>query len=82
MTSNMPYWTHLIRFVAVEDGETHLGQLVDSSRDIGEDSISGVPIKAFRIEGSIHGGRVTEEVLQVSRVCLNGPNIQPIRSSH
>ncbi|BCS23682.1 fumarylacetoacetate hydrolase family protein [Aspergillus puulaauensis] len=64
----MPYWTHLIRFVAVEDGETHLGQLVDSSRDIGEDSISEVPIKAFRIEGSVHGGRVTEEVLQVSRL--------------
>lgn len=78
MTSNMPYWTHLIRFVAIEDGQIHLGQLIDSSRDIGQDSISGVSIKAYRIEGTVYSGRVTEEVLQVSRVCANGPKIQPI----
>lgn len=72
----MAHWTHLIRFFAVEDGQIHLGQLVDTSRDIGEDSFNGVPIKAFRIEGSIHSGRVTEEVLQVKRVCLINPVIR------
>jgi len=48
---NMPRWAHLIRFLAVEDGQFHLGQLADTSRDIGEDSFNGITIKAFRIEG-------------------------------
>lgn len=66
ITTNMPDWTHLIRFVAA-DGQTHLGQLVDTTRNIGGDSLNGIPIKAFRLEGTIHSGQITEEVLQVDR---------------
>lgn len=66
--STMPLWTHLIRFVAVEDGHIHLGQLVDTTRDVGEDSVKGVKIQAFVIEGTIFDGRVTQEVLTVEKV--------------
>lgn len=66
----MPSWTHLIRFIAVEDGQIHLGQLVDPTRDIGQDSLDGVSIHAFVIEGSIYDGRVTERKLEVKQICL------------
>ncbi|KAH0592481.1 hypothetical protein MHUMG1_09752 [Metarhizium humberi] len=52
----MPHWTHLIRFVAVEDDQIHLGQLVDTSRDVGLDSVNGVEIKAYLITGDIFNG--------------------------
>ena len=64
----MPAWTHLIRFVAVEDGQTHLGQLVDTSRDVGLDSINGVDIKAYLINGDVFTGTVTKDVYTVSKV--------------
>ncbi|KAL3442836.1 hypothetical protein BJX65DRAFT_298735 [Aspergillus insuetus] len=64
----MPAWTHLIRFIAVEDGQIHLGQAVDTTRDIGQDCFNGVPVEVFRIEGSIYAGEVTEEVLHVQRL--------------
>ena len=65
----MASWTHLIRFVAVEDGRIHLGQLVDTTRDVGEDSVEGVKIQAFVIEGTLFDGRVTQEILTVEKVC-------------
>lgn len=67
----MPSWTHLIRFIAVEDSLVHLGQLVDTSRDIGRDSVDSVEIAAFVIEGSIFDGRVTKEVMHVKQVRHN-----------
>lgn len=57
--------THIVRFVANEDGRIHLGQLVDTSRDIGLDSVEGKEIKAYEINGSIFSGEVTENVLTV-----------------
>ena len=65
----MPSWSHLIRFVAVEDGCAHLGQLVDTTRDVGEDSVEGVKIQAFAVEGTVFDGQVTQEVLTVEKVC-------------
>lgn len=65
----MASWTHLIRFVAVEDDKTYLGQLVDTARDIGIGSLNGIPIYAFVVEGSIYSGRVTERKLQIGKVC-------------
>jgi hypothetical protein len=62
-------WTHLVRFVAFEDDQVHLGQLVDPTRDVGLDSTSGVPVYAFKVEGTMFNGRVTENVLQVRKVC-------------
>lgn len=64
----MSSWTHLIRFEAVEDGRVHLGQLVDTSRDIGLDSVEGTPIKAYRLNGDAFNGAVTKQVLTVSKV--------------
>lgn len=67
----MESWTHLIRFVAVEDGKIHLGQLADSTRDVGEDSRDGYPIYARLMKGSIYNGKVEETVLQVRQVRLS-----------
>ncbi|KAF7563743.1 hypothetical protein G7046_g420 [Stylonectria norvegica] len=61
----MPNWSHLIRFRAVEDGQDHIGQLVDTSRDVGLDSLSSTEIKAYLINGDIFNGTVTKKVLTV-----------------
>ncbi|KAJ5553748.1 hypothetical protein N7494_003126 [Penicillium frequentans] len=64
----MSSWTHLVRFIAVEDSQVHLGQLVDTTRDVGRDSADGVKIAVKVIEGTIFDGRVTEEVLHVKQL--------------
>lgn len=64
-----PAWTHLIRFVAVEDGHVHLGQLEDFSIDAGIASFEGKKIRARVILGSIFDGVVTDKILTVSQVC-------------
>ncbi|KAJ5125335.1 hypothetical protein N7448_004656 [Penicillium atrosanguineum] len=64
----MPSWTHLIRFVAVEDSLVHLGQLVDTSRDAGRDSVDGVEIAAYVIDGTIFDGRVTKDIMHVKQL--------------
>lgn len=67
----MGNWTHLIRFIAKEDQQVHLGQLVDTSRDVGKDSVDGVEIKAHLIRGSIFDGKIiTSVVYTVERVWL------------
>jgi hypothetical protein len=70
----MPQWTHLIRFVAVEDDQIHLGQLVDTSRDVGLDSVNGVEIKAYLITGDVFSGKVTHHVYTVKKVRFVCPN--------
>lgn len=64
-------WTHLIRFVAKEDNQPHLGQLVDPSRDVGLDSYEGKEIQAYAILGTIFDGQVTKETLTVKSVRCN-----------
>ena len=61
-------WTHLVRFVAIEDNQVHLGQLVDTGRDVGKDSANGVEIPVKLINGSIYNGRVTDVVMHVKSV--------------
>ncbi|PYH95485.1 2-keto-4-pentenoate hydratase [Aspergillus ellipticus CBS 707.79] len=61
-------WTHLIRFVAIEDSQVHLGQLVDPTRDVGQDSVDGIEIAAYLIEGTIFDGRVTKHILHVKQL--------------
>jgi hypothetical protein len=65
----MPSWTHLVRFVAVEDSQEHLGQLVDTTRDVGLDSAEGKEIAVYLIDGTIFDGKVTKEILHVKQVC-------------
>lgn len=64
----MPAWTHLIRFVAVEDGQPHIGQLVDTSLDIGLATFEGRKVEAYNIIGTIFDGQVTKDVLTVQSV--------------
>ena len=64
----MPAWTHLIRFIAVEDSRTHIGQLVDTSRDVGLDSVNGTKIEAYLINGTIFDGEVTDQILTVKQI--------------
>lgn len=71
----MSSWTHLVRFIAVEDSQEHLGQLVDTNRDVGLDSSEGKEIAVYLIDGTIFDGKVTKEVLHVKQVCLNLQNL-------
>lgn len=64
----MPSWTHLVRFIAVEDSLVHLGQLVDPTRDVGRDHVNGIEIAAYLIEGTVFDGRVTKEIMHVKQV--------------
>jgi hypothetical protein len=63
-----PSWTHLVRFIATEDNHIHLGQLVNTDRDAGKDSVKGVDILVYLIEGSIFDGRVTDKIMHVKQV--------------
>lgn len=60
--------THIIRFVANEDNRIHLGQLVDTSRDVGLDSLEGRKIEAYLINGSIFQPEVTKHVYTVKQL--------------
>lgn len=64
----MPSWTHLVRFIAIEDSQEHLGQLIDTARDVGRDSVEGIEIAVYLIDGTLFDGRVTEQVLHVKTV--------------
>jgi hypothetical protein len=64
----MPFWTHLIRFVANEDGQNHLGQLVDTTRDVGVDTFEGKRVEAYMIIGTIFEGQITKTILTVKYV--------------
>jgi len=62
-----PNWTHLIRFIAEEDGQIHLGE-VDGKTDIGLASFNGEKITAKLIKGSIYDGKVTSKTLTVKQL--------------
>ena len=64
----MAPWTHLIRFVAAEDDDFHLGQPVDTSRDVGLDVLENVIVKAYRVDGNLFDGKVTSHVLTVAEL--------------
>jgi hypothetical protein len=74
MTRN---WTRLIRFIAEEDGQVHLGE-VDAGQvpDVGLAVLNGEKVTAKLITGSIFDGVVTDKTLHVARVC-SLPNIFP-----
>jgi len=65
-------WTHLIRFIAQEDGQIHLGQ-VDSKKypDVGLATYEGKNVEAKLVTGSIFDGVVTERVYHVAQVCCS-----------
>ncbi|KAI6383282.1 hypothetical protein MCOR25_000201 [Pyricularia grisea] len=62
-----PSWTRLIRFIAEEDGLTHLGEVVGDA-DVGLAHHAGQKIQANLITGSAFDGVVTTKTLTVARL--------------
>ncbi|CAI4218729.1 unnamed protein product [Parascedosporium putredinis] len=64
MTRN---WTHLVRFLAKEDGQVHLGQ-IDSKQtpDLGLALEKGETITAKLVTGNVFDGIVTDKSLTIS----------------
>ena len=62
-------WTHLVRFLAEEDGQIHLGQ-VDHGKwpDIGLATYNGERVGVKLISGSVFDGAVTSTTMHISKV--------------
>ena len=62
-------WTHLVRFLAEEDGQEHLGQ-VDAKRwpDVGLALEKGEKITVNLVQGSVFDGVVTEKTMTIAQV--------------
>ena len=64
-----PNWTHLIRFIAKEDGQIHLGQIdPDAFPDLGLATFENKEVKAKLINGAVYDGTVTDKVYTVAQV--------------
>ncbi|CCL98258.1 uncharacterized protein FIBRA_00252 [Fibroporia radiculosa] len=63
-------WTRLIRFVAAETNQIHLGEPVDSGLDVGLAFSQRKPVKAYEILGSAidPAAQVTKNVLTVKEL--------------
>ena len=62
-------WTHLIRFIAQEDGQIHLGQVdTKSTPDLGTATHSKEKVTAKLITGTIFDGAVTEKQMTVAQL--------------
>lgn len=65
-----PSWTHLIRFIAKEDGQIHLGQIDSSTHsDVGLAVYEGKEVEAKLVLGSVYDGTVSERTMHVKQVC-------------
>jgi len=62
-------WTHLVRFIAVEDGQVHLGN-VDALKypDVGLSTFKGEKVAVNLVTGSAFSGTVTEKILHIERL--------------
>lgn len=70
----MPSWTHLIRFVTVEYNQSHIGQTVDPSRDVGLDTLDGREVKVYEIIGTIFNREITTHILTMKFVSSTLPS--------
>jgi hypothetical protein len=67
----MAPWTHLIRFIAEEDGQIHLGQVdPEEFPDIGIAVFEGKRISAKLVTGDIFDGVVSDTLLHVGTVYI------------
>ncbi|KAF3183587.1 hypothetical protein EYR41_005821 [Orbilia oligospora] len=76
----MATWKNLIRFIAEEDGQEHLGD-IDRSQypDVGLAIHDGKSVTARVVNGSVFDGIVTDKVLTVSRLlCPLPTSVVPI----
>jgi hypothetical protein len=64
-----PSWTHLLRFLAEEDGQIHLGQ-VDSKKwaDVGLAIYNGDRVDVKLVTGTVFDGAVTNTTMHISKV--------------
>lgn len=69
-------WTHLVRFIAEEDGQIHLGN-VDASKypDVGLSTFKGEKVAVNLVTGSAFSGTVTDKVMHIARVSVPSKNI-------
>lgn len=65
-------WTHLVRFLAEEDGQIYLGQ-VNAERwpDVGLSIYNGERVDVRLITGSTFDGKVTDTIMHISKVGHN-----------
>ena len=80
-------WTHLIRFLAKEDGQIHLGQIdTNSFPDVGLATFEGKIVDAKVVSGSIYDGLVTDQVLHGQQVnllsCHGALSFIKVRADH
>ncbi len=69
MAAMFPQWTHLVRFLAEEDGRVHLGQIsAQQWPDVGLALEKGCQVTANLIEGSVFDGVVTDRIMKISQV--------------
>ncbi|KAM3067767.1 hypothetical protein ACMFMG_011502 [Clarireedia jacksonii] len=62
-------WTHLVRFIAKEDGQVHLGNVdVQKYPDVGLSTFKGEEVKVQLVTGSIFDGVVTEKTFTVNQL--------------
>ncbi len=62
-------WTHLVRFLAEEDGQIHLGQVYQEKwPDVGLATYNGEKVDVRLINGSIFDGTVTGTTMHISKV--------------
>ncbi|KAG6022477.1 hypothetical protein E4U40_004583 [Claviceps sp. LM458 group G5] len=77
-----PNWTRLIRFIAHEDGQVHLGEVIPTEHaDVGLAALDGPKVFAKAITGSVFDGVVTSRTLTVeSLLCpLSASEVPLIR---
>lgn len=62
-------WTHLVGFLAEEDGQIHLGQVdISVCLDLGLALYNGEKVGARLVTGSVVDGRVTDKTMMISKV--------------
>ena len=62
-------WTHLVRFIAEEDGQIHLGNIdVKKYPDVGLSTYQGEKVTAQLVTGSIYDGVVTDRSMTVQQL--------------
>lgn len=76
-------WSHLIRFIAKEDGQVHLGQVdVKMFPDVGLSTFEGKDVTVQEISGDLFSGRVTAKSLSVERVrCLEADPLHVVANA-
>jgi hypothetical protein len=76
--SRSPLWTHLVRFLAEEDGQIHLGQIdTNVCPDVGLALYKGERINATLVAGSVFDGSVTDKTMTISKVGFSYVAVYP-----